>query len=131
MRRKKGMLKMEHEITNVMNDAMNKIKELVDTNTVVGKPIMTPDDTMIIPLSRVSFGFASGGTEYPLKDRNGVGAGSGAGVKVEPIGFLVIQNGSVRLLNVTPPASGTVDRIIDMAPQVIDRIDQFLDKRKS
>lgn len=122
---------MEHEITNVMNDAMNKIKELVDTNTVVGKPIMTPDDTMLIPLSRVSFGFASGGTEYPLRDKSGVGAGSGAGVKVEPIGFLVIQNGSVRLMNVTPPASGTVDRIIDMAPQVMDRIDQFLDKRKS
>ena len=122
---------MEHEITNVMNDAMNKIKELVDTNTVVGKPIMTPDDTMLIPLSRVSFGFASGGTEYPMKDKSGVGAGSGAGVKVEPIGFLVIQNGSVRLMNVTPPASGTVDRIIDMAPQVMDRIDQFLDKRKS
>ena len=122
---------MEHEITNVMNDAMNKIKELVDTNTVVGKPILTPDDTMLIPLSRVSFGFASGGTEYPMKDKSGVGAGSGAGVKVEPIGFLVIQNGSVRLMNVTPPASGTVDRIIDMAPQVMDRIDQFLDKRKS
>lgn len=122
---------MEHEITTVMNDAMNKIKELVDTNTVVGKPILTPDDTMLIPLSRVSFGFASGGTEYPLKDKSGVGAGSGAGVKVEPIGFLVIQNGSVRLLNVTPPASGTVDRLIDMAPQVMDRIDQFLDKRKA
>ena len=122
---------MEHEITNVMNDAMNKIKELVDTNTVVGKPIMTPDDTMLIPLSRVSFGFASGGTEYTLRDKSGVGAGRGAGVKVEPIGFLVIQNGSVRLMNVTPPASGTVDRIIDMAPQVMDRIDQFLDKRKS
>ena len=86
---------------------------------------------MLIPLSRVSFGFASGGTEYPLRDKSGVGAGSGAGVKVEPIGFLVIQNGSVRLMNVTPPASGTVDRIIDMAPQVMDRIDQFLDKRKA
>lgn len=122
---------MEHEITTVMNDAMNKIKELVDTNTVVGKPILTPDDTMLIPLSRVSFGFASGGTEYPLKDKSGVGAGSGAGVKVEPIGFLVIQKGNVRLLNVTPPASGTVDRLIDMAPQVMDRIDQFLDKRKA
>ena len=122
---------MEHEITTVMNDAMNKIKELVDTNTVVGKPILTPDDTMLIPLSRVSFGFASGGTEYPMKDKSGVGAGSGAGVKVEPIGFLVIQKGNVRLLNVTPPASGTVDRLIDMAPQVMDRIDQFLDKRKS
>ena len=131
MYRKKGTLNMEHEITTVMNDAMNKIKELVDTNTVVGKPILTPDDTMLIPLSRVSFGFASGGTEYPLKDKSGVGAGSGAGVKVEPIGFLVIQNGSVRLLNVTPPASGTVDRLIDMAPQVMDRIDQFLDKRKA
>ena len=120
---------MEHEITNVMNDAMNKIKELVDTNTVVGKPIMTPDDTMLIPLSRVSFGFASGGTEYPAKNQQGLGAGSGAGVKVEPIGFLVIKDGSVRMMNIAP-TNNTVDRIIDMAPTVMDRVDAFIDKRK-
>ena len=120
---------MDHEITMVLSATMNKIKEMVDTNTVIGKAIVTPDDITLIPLSRVSFGFASGGTEFPTKDQSGVGAGSGAGVKVEPIGFLIIKDGNVRMLNVAP-TNNTVDRIIDMAPSVIDRVDQFIDKRK-
>ena len=122
---------MEHEISAVMSAAMSKIKEMIDTNTVVGKPIITPDDTTLIPLSRVSFGFASGGSEFPAKDKTGLGAGSGAGVKVEPIGCLIVKEGSVRMLNVTPPASGTVDRLIDFAPELMDRVDAFIDKRKS
>ncbi len=119
----------QNEIAVVMSATMNKIKELVDTNTVIGKPIVTDDGITLIPLSRVSFGFASGGSEFPAKDRKGVGAGSGAGVKVEPIGFLVIKEGNVRMLNIAP-TNNTVDRIIDMAPTVIDRVDQFIDKRK-
>ena len=120
---------MDNEISAVMSATMSKIKEMVDTNTVVGKPIITPDDITLIPLSRVSFGFASGGSEFPMKDKPGVGAGSGAGVKVEPIGFLIIKEGNVRMLNIAP-TNNTVDRIIDMAPTVMDRVDQFIDKRK-
>jgi sporulation protein YtfJ len=120
-----------HDITSVMNATMGKIKELVDTNTVIGKPITTADGIMLIPLSKVSFGFASGGSEFAAsKDRPGMGAGSGAGVKVEPIGFLVIKDGNVRMLNIAP-TTNTVDRIIDMAPSVIDRVDAFIDKRKN
>lgn len=119
---------MDNELTVVMSATMNKIKELVDTNTVVGKPIET-DGITLIPLSRVSFGFASGGSEFPTKEK-GIGAGSGAGVKVEPIGFLVIKDGNVRMMNIAP-TNNTVDRIIDMAPTVIDRVDQFIDKRKN
>ena len=111
---------MDNEISAVMTATMSKIKEMVDTNTVVGEPITTPDDITLIPLSRVSFAFASGGSEFPMKEnKNGVGCGSGAGVKVEP------------MLNVMPPASNTFDRLIDMTPQVIDRIDQFIDQRKA
>ena len=111
---------------------MSKIKEMVDTNTVVGEPITTPDDITLIPLSRVSFAFASGGSEFPMKEnQNGVGCGSGAGVKVEPMGFLIVKDGNVRMLNVMPPASNTFDRLIDMTPQVIDRIDRFIDQRKA
>ena len=106
---------MDNEISAVMTATMSKIKEMVDTNTVVGEPITTPDDITLIPLSRVSFAFASGGSEFPMKEnKNGVGCGSGAGVKVEPMGFLIVKDGNVRMLNVMPPASNTFDRLIDI-----------------
>ena len=105
---------MDNQISAVMTATMSKIKEMVDTNTVVGEPITTPDDITLIPLSRVSFAFASGGSEFPMKEnKNGVGCGSGAGVKVEPMGFLIVKDGNVRMLNVMPPASNTFDRLID------------------
>ena len=123
---------MDNQISAVMTATMSKIKEMVDTNTVVGEPITTPDDITLIPLSRVSFAFASGGSEFPMKEnKNGVGCGSGAGVKVEPMGFLIVKDGNVRMLNVMPPASNTFDRLIDMTPQVFDRIDRFIDRRKA
>ena len=100
---------MDNQISAVMTATMSKIKEMVDTNTVVGEPITTPDDITLIPLSR----------------------GSGAGVKVEPMGFLIVKDGNVRMLNVMPPASNTFDRLIDMTPQVFDRIDRFIDQRKA
>ncbi len=105
---------MDNQISAVMTATMSKIKEMVDTNTVVGEPITTPDDITLIPLSRVSFA-----------------CGSGAGVKVEPMGFLIVKDGNVRMLNVMPPASNTFDRLIDMTPQVFDRIDRFIDQRKA
>lgn len=130
--RRKGRSAMDNQISAVMTATMSKIKEMVDTNTVVGEPITTPDDITLIPLSRVSFAFASGGSEFPMKEnKNGVGCGSGAGVKVEPMGFLIVKDGNVRMLNVMPPASNTFDRLIDMTPQVIDRIDRFIDQRKA
>ena len=123
---------MDNQISAVMTATMSKIKEMVDTNTVVGEPITTPDDITLIPLSRVSFAFASGGSEFPMKEnKNGVGCGSGAGVKVETMGFLIVKDGNVRMLNVMPPASNTFDRLIDMTPQVFDRIDRFIDQRKA
>lgn len=120
----------EHPIEGLMKTAMESIKEMVDVNTVVGDPVETPDGSVIIPVSRVACGFAAGGGEFEVgtetKDAAGstptpgFGGGSGGGVSVKPIGFLVVGNGHVRML---PVDGNTVaDRLIDIAPQVIDQI---------
>ena len=116
-----------------MEVTMAKLKEMVDVNTIVGTPITTPDNITIIPVSKVSFGFASGGYDFPApaKDKGGFGGGNGAGVKIEPIGFLVIKDGNVRMINIAPPAGTTIDRLVELIPEVIDRIDTFIDKRKT
>ena len=120
----------KNPIGDIMDVSMARIRELVDVNTVVGNPITTPDGITIIPVSKVTFGFGSGGSEFPAKDKNGIGGGGAAGVKLEPIGFLTIRDGNIRMLNIAPPASGTVDRIVEMVPDLLDRIQDFIDKNK-
>ena len=120
----------KNPIGDILDISMTKIREMVDVNTVVGNPITTPDGITIIPISRVSFGFGSGGSEFPAKDKSGLGGGGAAGVKIEPIGFLTIRDGNIRMLNIAPPASGTVDRIVEMIPDIFDRIQEFIDKNK-
>jgi len=111
---------------------MSRLKQMVDVNTVVGAPINTPDGITIIPISRVSFGFGSGGSDIPSKDsKSGFGGGNGAGVKIDPIGFLVIRDGNVRMLNIAPPPGTTLDRVVEMVPGVIDRVEEIIDKRKT
>ena len=124
----------EHPIQGLMNVTMDKVRQMVDSNTIVGKPITTEDGTTILPVSKVSFGFASAGTDFDGKNaanKDLFGGGSGAGVNIQPVAFLVIKDGTVRMINVTPPASNTVDRIIDLVPQVMDRVDAFIDKQKN
>ena len=116
-----------HPIGEVMDGAMDKIRGMVDSNTVVGEPIITPDGVTLIPVSKVSFGFASGGNDG-ASAKSGVWAGSGAAVKVEPIGFLMISDTTVRMVGIQMPAVTTADRIIDMVPEVLDRIDRYADK---
>ena len=118
-------------IGDLMEVTMSKLKEMVDVNTIVGNPITTPDGITIIPVSKVSFGFASGGSDFPAKEKSGFGGGNGAGVKIDPIGFLVIKEGNVRMVNIAPPAGTTVDRLVELIPDVIDRVDAFIDKRKA
>ncbi|MFZ5647749.1 MAG: GerW family sporulation protein [Bacillota bacterium] len=129
----------EHPIEGLMKTAMENIKEMVDVNTVVGDPVESPDGTVIIPISRVSCGFAAGGGEFEatLGDgKNGqeqqspfFGGGSGGGVSVQPVGFLVVGNGSVRLLPVDNNA--VVDRILDMAPQLLSQIQGMFGKSET
>jgi len=104
---------------------------MVDVNTVIGEPITTPDGILIIPVSKVTFGFASGGGDGTLKEHRGFGGGGGAGVKIDPIGFLVVKDGNARMLNIGPPPGTTIDRLVELVPDVLDRVEEFIDKRKN
>ena len=120
---------MDSNIGNLMDVTMTKIREMVDVDTVVGSPFNTPDGITIIPVSKVSYAFGGGGGDYPVKEKGGFGGGSGAGVKIDPIGFLVVKDGSVRMLNITPPAANTVDRVIEKAPELIDMVEDLINKQ--
>ena len=118
-------------ISTLMETTMNKLRDIVDVDTVVGTPVTTPDGVTIIPVSKVSYAFASGGSDFRVKDHSsmGFGGGNGAGVKIEPVGFLIVKDGNVRMMAVTPPANNTLDRIIEKAPELMDTVEQFLNKR--
>lgn len=118
-------------ISDLMQVAMSKVKEMVDVNTVVGAPITTPDGITLIPLSRVSVGFATGGSDFPVKEKSGFGGANGTGIKIDPIGFLVVKEGNVRMLNIAPPPGTTIDRLVELIPDVLDRVEGFIDSRKS
>ena len=120
-------------IGELMQSTMDNVKNMLKVDTVVGEPIYTPDGITLVPISRISVGFGGGGVEFSPKraGERPYGGGNATGVKIEPIGFLIIKDGVVRMVNVTPPASTTVDRIIDLVPQVMDRVDAFIDKQKS
>ena len=120
---------MDNKLSEVMQSTMSSIKKMVEVNNVVGEPITTPDGITLVPLSKLSFGFGGGGGDFPGKsDKNAFGAGSAAGVKLEPVGFLVVKEGSVRMLNVMPPASTSLDRILDLVPQVMDKVDALISR---
>lgn len=124
----------KHPINDLMAVTMEKMREMVDTNTIVGQPITTPDGVTLIPVSRLSFGFGSGGGDYNTKHTAGKDAnfagGSGAGVDIAPIAFLVVKDGFVRVLPVAVPPASTIDRVIDMAPDIMDKVDKFINKKK-
>ena len=119
-------------IGELMNNTMESVRNILKVDTVVGDPIYTPDGITLVPISKVSVGFGGGGVEFNGKkagDRP-YGGGNATAVKIDPIGFLVIKEGTVRMINVTPPASTAVDHLIDLVPQVMDRVDNFIEKQK-
>ncbi|HHY06863.1 MAG TPA: sporulation protein YtfJ [Clostridia bacterium] len=126
----------EHPIEGLMKTAMESIKEMVNISTVVGDAVEAPDGTVIIPVSRVTCGFAAGGSEFglfcskndPQKTENQYlpfGGGSGAGVSVKPVGFLVVGNGEVRLM-VVDGKNAFMERLIDTAPQVMEQLQKLV-----
>ena len=122
---------MSQNLNNMLNDTISKIREMVDVNNVIGEPITTPDGVTIIPVSKVSVGFGGGGSDFVSKNvnhqDNPFGGGAGGGVKVTPIAFLVIKDGSVRMLPVAAPANTTADRLVEMVPDVLDKVSAFID----
>ena len=123
----------DHPIEGMMDTTLEKIKQMVDVNSIIGDPITSPDGTVIVPISKVSYGFASGGSDLPPKgqaDKQLFGGGTGAAVSIHPVAFLTISNGNVKLLRVDPGTT-SVDRVIEMAPDLIDKVGGFFGKKKA
>lgn len=133
----------EYPIQGLMNTAMNSIREMVDVNTIIGDPIQTSNNVVIIPISKVNFGFAAGGSEFkgktvadnpkkeqeqPIKptERLPFGGGSGAGVSISPIAFIVVQSNGVKLLPVEH--SSSLDKLLDLVPDLADKLSEMLGK---
>ena len=125
----------EHPIEGIMSTALGNIKEMVDVNTIVGNPVTTPDGTVIIPVSKVAFGFCAGGTEFgsPVVKEEGLksnfGGGSGAGVTITPVAFLVVNGTNVRMLSMSS-ASTAADKIVDMNPEILTKFKEIVNKEK-
>ena len=123
----------KNTIVDLMDTTMTKIHDMVDVNTIVGEPVLIPDGTTIIPVSKVSFAFTAGGSDFdgktPEKGKN-FGGGSGAGVNINPVAFLVVTPNGVKMLPVTPPAGNTVDRLVENVPLLIDKISGLIKKEK-
>lgn len=118
-------------LNDLMRSTMEKIREMVDTNTIVGQPISTVDGVTLIPISKVSFGFGSGGGDYGKPAKDGFGGGSAAGVKIDPVAFLVIKDGATRVLPVAVPPVSTVDRVVEMVPDIMDKVEKYFDKKEA
>ena len=120
----------ENHLESLVTGAMEKIKEMVDCQTIIGSPITVADGTTIIPVSKVSFGFASGGSDLPTKNvKDLFGGGSGAGITISPIAFIAVSNGEVKLLQLSMNASKE-NAIVNLVPEVIDKITDFLNNKK-
>ena len=124
---------MSKNLPNMLENTMAKIREMVSANSVVGDAITTDDGITIIPISKISIGYGGGGSEFKNKSANAqeypFGGGVGAGVQVTPVAFLIIKEGSVRMLPVAAPANTTADRIVEMIPDTLDKIVSFVDSR--
>ena len=118
---------MNHPLPDMMGLSMAKIKDMVDVNTIIGDPIQTPEGVTIIPVSKVKIGFAGGGSDfapkgYPASKNNAFGGGSGAGVTITPVAFLIVKGESVRMMPVAEPASNSLERLVEMLPELIDQV---------
>ena len=128
-------MEKQHPIDDLMSTTMQKLREIADVNTIVGKPIQAGNVT-IIPISRLTVGFASGGSDFVSKNQkpeadNSFGGGSGAGMNLSPVAFLIVKGDTVKLMPVAPPAATTVDRVVEMVPEVVDKVTDFIEKQQA
>lgn len=128
------MSEIKHPIESLMMTAMTSLESMVDVNTIVGDMVTAPDGTVIIPVSKVCFGFAAGGSEFNTNKLNKFsestklpfGGGSGAGVNISPVAFLTVKDGQIKLLNVNGTTS--VDKLVDMIPDIVNKANTLIEK---
>ena len=122
---------MSQTLSNMIENTLSKVKDMISVNDVVGTPITTPEGVTIIPISKVSVGFGGGGSDFVSKNvnkqENPFGGGVGGGVNVTPVAFISIKGDSVRMLPVAAPANTTADRVVELVPDVLDKISNFVD----
>lgn len=126
---------MAHPISDLMSVTMDKIRGMMDANTVVGTPIEAGGVT-VVPVCKISIGYGSGGSDFAQKSQkaenpNAFGGGAGMGVNITPVSFLVIKDGNVRVVSVEAPATTAVERVIDMVPDVVDKVGTVVSKKKA
>ena len=120
----------ESSASGILGTSIDKIKELVDVQTIIGNPINVSSSIQIIPVSKVSYGFASGGSDFPSKNSKELfGGGGGAGVTITPVAFLVINNGNVSIKYIDA-AEGSVERVIGMVPDLVDKASSVISQLK-
>jgi sporulation protein YtfJ len=120
----------QNPFSDILESSLSNLKQLIDVNTVVGEPVTTADGTTIIPVSKVSFGFATGGSELPTaKPSTPFAGGSGGGVTISPLAFLVVCKGEVSILQIQT-ADNTADRVVNMVPGLLDKLSGLIGKKE-
>ena len=121
----------DQSAAGILSTTIEKVRQLVDVSTIVGEPIVLSDDITVIPVSKVTYGFASGGSDFPSKNNTQLfGGGGGAGITINPVAFLVLKNGEVTLKHITAN-DNAAERIVNMVPDVIDKFTEVVSKAKS
>ena len=124
---------MSQNLSNMFDSTIAKIREMVDSNTVIGNPITAGDGVTIIPISNITIGLGGGGSDFvskhPNQHENPFGGGVGAGIKVTPVAFLIVRDGNVRMLPVALPANNTTERLVEMIPDTLDKIVTFIESK--
>lgn len=121
----------EQSAANILATTIEKVRQLVDVSTIIGEPITLSDEIKVIPVSKVTYGFASGGSDFPSKSNAQLfGGGGGAGVTINPVAFLILKNGEVTLKHITSN-DNAAERIVNMVPDVIDKVTDTVEKLKS
>jgi sporulation protein YtfJ len=121
----------EQSASGILGTSIEKIKDLVDVSTIIGEPIKISDSIQIIPVSKVTYGFASGGTDFPSKNNQELfGGGGGAGITITPVAFLVVNNGNVSVKYINA-AEGSVERVIGMVPDLVDKATDVISQLKN
>lgn len=126
----------DHPIQGLMTTAMENLKEMIDVNTIIGDPVETPDGSVIMTVSKVGFGFAAGGSEFVVEgekssegQKHPFGGGSGGGVSITPIAFLIVNSSGVRMLHLDE-STHLIEKILDAAPQAVEKIQQLMSKNQ-